>query len=74
VLGDTDPTGGVIIVRIWWEEGIPTAKMRGRVTSTPRIASTESVSTPVSDVESVLAAVKTGVEAFLAIPLPAADG
>jgi hypothetical protein len=69
VLDDSEPTGGVIVVSLWWEqEEASTWSLRGRVTSTPQLGSARSVSTAVADVDSVLTAVREGVEAFMARP------
>jgi hypothetical protein len=68
VLDDIESSGGVIVVSLWWEEEACTWSPRGRVTSTPQLGSAFSASTAVADVDSVLAAVREGVEAFMARP------
>ena len=69
VLDDSESIGGVIVVSLWWEEEEACAwSMRGRVTSTPQLGTAPSLSVGVADVDSVLTAVRDGVEAFLARP------
>jgi hypothetical protein len=68
VLDGSEPAGGVVVVSLWWEEAAGTWSLRGRVTSTPQLGSARSVSTAVADIDSVLAAVREGVEAFMARP------
>jgi hypothetical protein len=56
-----------MMVSLWWEK-VCIWSLQGWVTSAPQLASGLSVSTSVAEADSVLWAVREGVEAFMARP------